>query len=358
MTNPAEPSVRVASDTTTDAQTNEANPIIPYLPNEVIERILEFLKLDKNFKALNMVARSNQTMYDLAIPKIYEVVVVNERNVKTIGYGHESESPLRREGELKPRRKLMVDDEEPIPWKPTRKDIATGHTRKLIIDIEPESAIPTSYTRVNEVELGPRTFCEPGIHPLGYWDYPFVKESVENVAPRDVSAPPLHVTARISRDIDMGALGSLLRDIQTPFPFSCEFLEMFIDEDEFALDVAFLLGAVVKYRDTDLDKEEIIREIAGQLDISFTEEDPAAAPYPYVYLCDIPRLVLSADEIRSSPNFNKAAKVKLFDQIAVWPDPIEDSPSAQWEFFDSRVRLVESGFRPSMADLMAFPKPK
>ena len=133
---------------------------------------------------------------------------------------------------------------------------------------------------------------------------------------------------------------------------------MFIDEDEFALDVAFLLGGVVKYRDTDLDKEEIIREIAGQLDISFTEEDPAAAPYPYVYLCDIPQLVLSADEIRTSPNINKAAKVKLFDQIAVWPDPIEDSPSAQWEFFDSRVRLVESGFRPSMADLMAFPKPK
>lgn len=161
MTNPADPSIRVASDTTTDAQ-NQANPTIPYLPNEVIERMLEFLKLDKNFKALNMVARSNQTMYDLAIPKIYEVVVVNERNVKTIGYGHGSESQDKREGELKPRRKLMVDDEERIPWEPTRKDIATGHTRKLIIDIEPESAIPTSYTRVNEVELGPRSFANQG----------------------------------------------------------------------------------------------------------------------------------------------------------------------------------------------------
>jgi len=306
-----------------------------------------------------MVARSNQIMYDLAIPKIYEVVVVNERNAKTIGYGHGSESQDKREGEPKPRRKLMLDDEEPIPWKPTRKDIATGHTRKLIIDIEPESAIPTSYTRVNEVELGPRTFCEPGIHPLGHWDYPFVKSSVENVAPRDASAPPLHVTARISRDNNMGALGFLLRNLQTPFPFSCEFLEMFIDEDEFvALDVAFHLGAVVKYRDTDLDKEEILQEIAGQLYICITDEDHTSTPHPYVYLCDIPELVLSTDEFRTAPNINKAAKVKLFDQFTVWPDSMEDSAPSKWQFFESRVKLVESGFRPSMADLVAFPKPK
>jgi hypothetical protein len=289
MKSPADPSTRVAVDATIDAQINHSEPtfdsIIPELPIEILASILEFLKLDGHFKALTMVARANQTMYDLAIPKIYEVVGINERNVKVIGYGHGSQSLDRNEGMSQARRELLSDDEASLPVKPTRKDLATGHTRKLIIDVEPESAVPTSYTRVNEVELGPRSFCHPGIHPLGHWDYPFIKESVENVAPRDTSTPPLHVRVCIGQHTDIDSLEILLNALETPAPFSCEFLDVYIDQNEFTLFVAFLRGAVVRYRDTDLDKEEIIGEIAGQLNICIITEDFAEGRY--VYLCDI-----------------------------------------------------------------------
>ena len=50
--------------------------------------ILDMLKQDGEFKALTSAARATKTMYDIAIPKIYETVVVNERNRSTIGYGH------------------------------------------------------------------------------------------------------------------------------------------------------------------------------------------------------------------------------------------------------------------------------
>jgi len=52
--------------------------------------ILEMLKKDGEFKALTSAARASKTMYDIVIPKIYETVVVNERNRSTIGYGHGS----------------------------------------------------------------------------------------------------------------------------------------------------------------------------------------------------------------------------------------------------------------------------
>ena len=37
-------------------------------------------------------------MYDIAIPKIYETVIVNERNRSTIGYGHGSEDSISKPG--------------------------------------------------------------------------------------------------------------------------------------------------------------------------------------------------------------------------------------------------------------------
>jgi hypothetical protein len=58
------------------------------LPNELVDAILGFLKADDDLPALAAVVRTNQHMYDLAIPKLYETVPINERNKDTIGYGH------------------------------------------------------------------------------------------------------------------------------------------------------------------------------------------------------------------------------------------------------------------------------
>ena len=71
---------------------------IPKLPNEVVDAILEVLKVEEEFKTLTSVARVNHTMYDIAIPKIYETVIFSEtvgkgkkgkNNHAMIAYGHE-----------------------------------------------------------------------------------------------------------------------------------------------------------------------------------------------------------------------------------------------------------------------------
>jgi hypothetical protein len=58
------------------------------LPNELIDAILGFLKADDDLSALAAVVRTNQSMYDLAIPKLYETVTISERNQDIIRYGH------------------------------------------------------------------------------------------------------------------------------------------------------------------------------------------------------------------------------------------------------------------------------
>lgn len=57
------------------------------LPIEIIDAILSFLKANNDLSALTAVARANRTMYDLAIPKLYETVTMTERNEDQIEYG-------------------------------------------------------------------------------------------------------------------------------------------------------------------------------------------------------------------------------------------------------------------------------
>ena len=68
------------------------------MPTEILDMILEMLRKDGEFKALAAAARASKTMYDIAIPKIYETVVVNERNRSTIGYGHGTEDSISKQG--------------------------------------------------------------------------------------------------------------------------------------------------------------------------------------------------------------------------------------------------------------------
>lgn len=58
------------------------------LPTEIMDHIISFLKADDDLPALATVARVNHNMYDLAIPKLYESVTINEKNKQQIKYGH------------------------------------------------------------------------------------------------------------------------------------------------------------------------------------------------------------------------------------------------------------------------------
>jgi hypothetical protein len=71
---------------------------IPKLPNEIVDSILEILKIEEEFNTLTSVARASHNMYNIAIPKIYETVVVNEKNRSTVGYGHGIEDSVSKQG--------------------------------------------------------------------------------------------------------------------------------------------------------------------------------------------------------------------------------------------------------------------
>jgi hypothetical protein len=71
---------------------------IPKLPNEIVDSILEILKIEEEFNTLTLVARASHNMYDIAIPRIYETVVVNEKNRSTVGYGHGIGDPVSKQG--------------------------------------------------------------------------------------------------------------------------------------------------------------------------------------------------------------------------------------------------------------------
>jgi hypothetical protein len=61
---------------------------IPTLPNEILDSILTVLEVDGDFSTLCSVAQASRNMYSLAVPKIYETVVINKRNQRKIKYGH------------------------------------------------------------------------------------------------------------------------------------------------------------------------------------------------------------------------------------------------------------------------------
>lgn len=77
---------------------------IPQLPNEVVDSILEILKVEGQFNTLTSVARVSHTMYNIAIPKLYDTVVFSKtqkrrkaqkaqkagNNHAMINYGHSS----------------------------------------------------------------------------------------------------------------------------------------------------------------------------------------------------------------------------------------------------------------------------
>jgi len=63
-----------------------------------MDHIISFLKGDDNLPALAAMALVNHNMYDLAIPKLYKCVTINEENKEHVQYGHSSWPSKREDG--------------------------------------------------------------------------------------------------------------------------------------------------------------------------------------------------------------------------------------------------------------------
>jgi hypothetical protein len=95
LTNSKTKRAKASSPTTTTHPPNMVNQGINFksnsrrqLPNELIEVIVEHIKVDGNFKTLAAIARASQNMYNIVIPKLYETVTVTAKNEKYVAYGH------------------------------------------------------------------------------------------------------------------------------------------------------------------------------------------------------------------------------------------------------------------------------
>jgi len=243
---------------------------------------------------------------------------------------------------------------------PSRKDVATSYVRKLILDTTPSPILVQCFPSVDQVEVTP--YCLD--KDLTCEEEEAVHQFTIALASQQNSTMPLHITfCALERGSALHlSLGSFLDpdSRQSPtsatHPITYEIFGMTILEDTpwVPLVNACRLQAVVHFDSTTrVGIEEATVAIARQLfecvkDCLLTN----TGVYGQLYLCDIPDIVLSPDEIDLADNVEEAAKLKLFN-ITLPPMGLLDIGQVrpEWEEFNARIHLVESGFRPPKADM-------
>lgn len=172
---------------------------------------------------------------------------------------------------------------------------------------------------------------------------------------KDISSTPLHVIVHVGgakRSID--ELLELLNLDLFPEPMTCKFLGVPCTTASFAWELAYNLGTVVhldhaKSLDCNLAAEELATFIYDLI-----MEDKDNSPPGQLFLCDVPRLVLSTQELLAAANAHDAALLKLFAlcefDLAMMGREVQES---RWEYFTARVKLVDAGYRPTKEEMEA-----
>jgi len=97
--------------------------------------------------------------------------------------------------------------------------------------------------------------------------------------------------------------------------------------------------------------------LASHINECFEEED-LDTPTGQLFLCDLPSLVLDPQELASAADLDEAAINKIYDLVSIYPNLDGSIYETKLDFFKSRIKLVKSGFKPTLADLYPRPQPK
>jgi hypothetical protein len=161
------------------------------------------------------------------------------------------------------------------------------------------------------------------------------------LAPKDPSRPPLHVVTprRLVADLAIPQLDGKFLPWK-PHAITYDIFDMRLTHGRNLLGQASLLQAVVRFDSALLSREVMVGQFGAELPDLFSEDTDAGQ----LFLCGIPALVLSQQELLNSVDKDKDALLKLFESM-----PQRSRP--KWELFTSKVKLVEPGFRPSMENL-------
>jgi hypothetical protein len=177
-------------------------------------------------------------------------------------------------------------------------------------------------------------------------------------ASESAASIPLHVTIHMSRESVYNNIRDVLSTDMLSMPISCDFLDAILDNcGNTVMRLAYEVGGVVDFT-SDLDRIEadfiedqclLVSYLAAGLAQTLHRDKHHRNPGK-IYLSDISRFILSKKEmISAAGKYNEVAKVKLCNLC-----PFQMSVHAQetkWDFFASRVELVDSGFRPSQAEM-------
>lgn len=238
---------------------------------------------------------------------------------------------------------------------PTRKDIATTYTCKLILDTTPLPALELCFGNVTEVEV--TSNCITGdfgiladVHPVNH--------CLSALAAKNSSTISLHVTFHASEsgfELFM-QLNCFSNSMAQPGAITYEFFGMPLKESHpmSAMSVACILQAIIHFDTASpAGPGEHATTVGRQLfDCVGGSRHGSSELRGRLYLCDIPALIMTTDEIAAADDVDEAAKLKLFDASPLaFPDALTVTLQVRprWDDFDSVVHLVKTGFKPAIA---------
>ena len=161
---------------------------------------------------------------------------------------------------------------------------------------------------------------------------------------------------RSSVDFTDEKLIALFHCFEIALPCTYEVTNVVYD-DEMTISTAYDMQCVVHFTDGfEESPEHKASRIASHINQCFDEED-LATPTGQLFLCDIPSFVLDAQELASG-DIEETAINKICDLVSVYPDLDGSIYKTKLDFFKSRIKLVKSGFKPTLADLYPRPQPK
>jgi hypothetical protein len=220
------------------------------------------------------------------------------------------------------------------------------YCRKLVLDSRLTWDLARFYENHQAVE---EVFVTTRCLGLDKWvsECPRLYQVLLKLAPAGKDAAPLHVTYQCS---DTSLLyednASRNHDLVT-----YEFFDLSIYNTQSPLlDEAIVPRAVVRLSDhPTAGPDEIARIIAYQLLYCFFIYGETLDPNPgQLYLCDIPQLVLYPEELSTAVNVEKIALLKLYNSL----NKTRPYPVTNWKIFHTKIKLVKSGFRSSISDLV------
>jgi hypothetical protein len=247
---------------------------------------------------------------------------------------------------------------------PTRKDIATSFTRKIIFDEIPNLPLSHSYRALEELVIvrlsdsNPEPYV-PTPYEKNLWVESRFEQCLKVVAPSIGAIKSLYVKLyiRALTKYPHDRINALFYCFDSVIPCIYEISDIGVaDSDAFyaAYDLQCVVHLKGGWRET---PECRAKHIASHINECFEEED-LDTPTGQLFLCDIPSYVLDPQELASADDLDEAAINKICDLVSVYPDLTGSIYKTKLDFFRSRIKLVKSGFKPSLSDLYPRPQPR